>query len=93
LVIGHSNLINLKDVRFIVNQKGRERVLCEKRKNVHAFTRGFITEDNLSIFSEGITYNPYKNDRFTTLKGYPVNGAFRVRLNKEGVWADMFWSV
>ena len=38
----HTDYICLKDVEFKVSQKGRERVLREQRKNVHAFIKGFL---------------------------------------------------
>lgn len=33
----HSNALHVKDVSMQVNEKGRQRVIKEKRKNVHAF--------------------------------------------------------
>lgn len=44
LVIGHVDYITLCCVRFRVSQAGRERVLRERRKNVHAFVVGKIIE-------------------------------------------------
>ena len=35
-VIGHTTYLWLKDVTFKVSEAGRQRVLREKRKNVHA---------------------------------------------------------
>lgn len=34
----------LKDVRFVVNESGRQRVLREKQKNVHAFVDGTLVK-------------------------------------------------
>lgn len=42
LVIGHADRVKLTDVTFHVSQAGRERVLREKRKNVHAVVRGSL---------------------------------------------------
>ena len=39
-VIAHVACINVKDAKFVVQKAGRERVLREKKKNVHAFIRG-----------------------------------------------------
>ncbi len=64
-VIRHCELIMLKNVKFIVSKSGRARVLKEKRKNVHAFVRGEITDyvpGNLT--SINVTYNPYKYSTF-----------------------------
>jgi hypothetical protein len=38
-VIGHAHKVILEDVAFVVREAGRQRVLREKRKNVHAFVR------------------------------------------------------
>ncbi len=39
-VIGHAKKVLLREVVFTVSEKGRLRVLREKRKNVHAFAVG-----------------------------------------------------
>ena len=44
----HLGYIRLSGVRFAVQPAGREKVLREKRKNVHAFVRG-ITETMLPV--------------------------------------------
>ena len=74
-VIAHLNNVLLRDVEWIVQPAGRERVLREKRKNVHAFARGYYVQD----FSMGsgcyTTYNPYKGPFFFQIRGirhYPV---------------------
>jgi len=47
-VVGHADNLHLVDVRFVVSEKGRQRVLSERRKNVHAFVEGyFIDYDDL----------------------------------------------
>lgn len=44
LVIAHVNSICLKDVKFRVSKAGRQRVLREERKNVHAKIHGIIAD-------------------------------------------------
>lgn len=39
-VIGHADKVLLREARFTVSQAGRQRVLEEGRKNVHAFACG-----------------------------------------------------
>ena len=39
-VIGHCRSITMKDVSFICNEKGRDRVRRTKQKNVHAWLEG-----------------------------------------------------
>ena len=65
----HTDYICLKNAEFKVSQKGRERVLTEQRKNVHAFIKGFIvdaeeinTMPDDSVEWTDVSYNPYKYD-------------------------------
>jgi hypothetical protein len=62
-VLFHTDRLFLRDVKFAVQEGGRQRVLREKRKNVHAFVRGFIEEDR-KIVGKSISYNPYKYSSF-----------------------------
>jgi hypothetical protein len=38
--MGHANYLLLHNCRFVVREKGRQKVILNKRKNVHAFVRG-----------------------------------------------------
>lgn len=66
----HTDCITLKKVKFKVSQTGRQRVLQEKRKNVHAVVEGFVCSrqefnDNSADFEcDNIYYNPYQHDSF-----------------------------
>ena len=65
-VVQHTNFIQIREPQYVVRQKGKEKVRREKRKNVHAFVRGYV-EDRLPVFPSRntfVTYNPYKNDSF-----------------------------
>ena len=44
LVVGHADAIDLKRADFIVREAGRQRVILEQRKNVHAFVRGEVVD-------------------------------------------------
>ncbi len=90
-VVHHTDSVALLDVTFKVSQKGRERVLRTKRKNVHAGVSGtFVTtspcyEPLLRHYwckGQPVTYNPYKYKQFVnadTLQ--PVHTAGAVILN------------
>lgn len=79
-VIKHTNKLFLKDVNFVVQEGGRQRVLKEKSKNVHAFIRGTISK-NRKITGESITYNPYKYSTFVQRKDQkPIFSARFARL-------------
>ncbi len=71
-VMGHVPLVLLHDVTFRVSEKGRQRVIKEKRKNVHSKVVGKISYDfgqEALVASCGIevTYNPYLFDSFVTV--------------------------
>ena len=67
-VIGHDSSVVLKDVGFKVSEAGRQRVLKELRKNVHAGVIGRLIEETPTggrYQRQGeFTYNPYKTNHF-----------------------------
>ena len=71
-VVAHSTTVLLEGCKFKVSEAGRQRVLREKRKNVHAGVTGtWINADRvescyefLSMVGRQVTYNPYKYDSF-----------------------------
>lgn len=95
LVIGHSNLIFLNNAKFVVRQTGRERVIKEKRKNVHAFIKGFVVDSAMGDDRDGgknwpikVTYNPYRDTNFVSnFQEKPIFGALAVKLDSQGAWA------
>jgi len=78
-VVAHEDFVVLKDAKPKVSKAGRERVLREKRKNVHAGVVGEWIQEPVSMEeSEAfaltpymVTYNPYKADHFY-YRDYPV---------------------
>lgn len=67
-VHAHVDDIVLDNPKFKVSQTGRERVLREKAKNVHAFIHGNVStsEDFDADRARQVTYNPYKMEHFST---------------------------
>jgi len=66
-VVAHSNALLLHNVTFKVSEAGRQRVIREKRKNVHAGVVGeWNCVEQLAVVGEGkaVTYNPYVYDSF-----------------------------
>jgi hypothetical protein len=71
-LISHSDYVKLSDVEFRVRQGGRERVLKDKKKNVHSFVIGTLLDyckypcENLPSEpnSNIVTYNPYKYNSY-----------------------------
>lgn len=60
-VISHADVVYLRDAEPKVSQAGRERVIREKQKNVHAGIVGILTlpQDFEGDSKRGLTYNPY----------------------------------
>ena len=65
LVKAHADKLEMWDCSFRVNQKGREKVLKEKRKNVHAGILGRVDDIGGTVMiGTEVTYNPYKYNSF-----------------------------
>lgn len=99
-VVRRVHRILLTDVRFVVREAGRQKVLQEGRKNVHAFAVGHIAvRGAMGIDKHGpdlpvkVYYNPYNTGYFFALAGkgndltYPVLGARAVLINEQGISA------
>ena len=89
-VIYHANDLTLGWCDFKVSQAGRQRVLREQKKNVHAGVQGYLTNCG-EIATDGIdldvpvTYNPYKYDSFVDARcEVPVCSALFVNLDSKG---------
>ena len=83
-VIHHAKDVHIVNPKFVVREGGRQRVLRERKKNVHAFVRGNLTvfKDRPSRLADTIGYNPYKYDSFVNVTDEePVYKAFRAWLN------------
>jgi len=82
LVVGYCDKITLKNCSFLVSEKGRQRVLKEKVKNVHAFIEGFLEENKLCE-ENLIKYDPYKFEFFMN-KDEPIHRAKYVTVDHLG---------
>ena len=86
LIKAHTDGVCLYDAQFRVGKKGRERVLKEKRKNVHAGVSGYIDRDwDLQSSPPtnflGVIYDPYKYETF-----------IHADINDRSKWSPIFWS-
>ena len=84
-VILHTDKVHIRDPQFVVRKSGRDRVLREGKKNVHAFVRGEITHfddfDPDYLDYSLVSYNPYKHDTFVDVQDVtPVRTAKRAVL-------------
>lgn len=68
--VEHTNEIFIRNATFKVSEAGRQRVLKQKRKNVHAFILGerfpFIPKS--FVYRDEVSYNPYKGENFIITK-------------------------
>jgi len=88
LVIDRVDSIEATDVEFRVSESGRQRVVREGRKNVHAYAAaadyqviGKVKVDKL----QRITYNPYRDKQFKLGKE-EINTANRVIFTEGGCY-------
>jgi hypothetical protein len=88
-VVAHRLQVCLTDAQFKVSEAGRQRVLQEQRKNVHAGVVG-QWDDRLAVnLGVEVTYNPYKYDSFVTKVGeFPVRRAGQVLLDNRKIFAQ-----
>lgn len=72
LVVAHVESVTLYNVKFAISESGRQKVIREGQKNVHAFITGFIESVN-NCFTindkNAITYNPYRFQTFVYKNG------------------------
>jgi hypothetical protein len=90
-VIEHRKSIVLHDVVFAVQPAGREKCILEKKKNVHAFVRGYRAS-TISLRTVGrsvtVKYNPYMYESFmNTTDGQPIYSAKYVAIRDRQVTA------
>jgi len=83
-VIKHENCVPLFDAQFKVSEKGRQRVLREQKKNVHAYVVGtWVSEFVPRLPIKVATYNPYKYSSFVDAHSKkPLAKASQVLLSK-----------
>lgn len=84
-VIAHVDSIVLKNVEFRVSEAGRQRVLKERRKNVHAFIVGQVSMDEALDKGTPVRYNPYVAPSFIS-EGQPIHSAGVVHLTTKGAF-------
>lgn len=88
-VVAHVDSITLDGVLFKVNEAGRQRVLREKKKNVHAFVTGTVTGVNAPPRGAvPVSYNPYKGASFTLPDGQAIMAAGTVTVTTRGAFVD-----
>lgn len=68
-VILHATSLSLANCTFKVSEAGRQRVIREKRKNVHAGVQGTLVEAvSPAKCQRKITYDPYRFNTFVDVQ-------------------------
>lgn len=84
-VIKHTDNATIKNAKFVVSEKGRQRVLRERRKNVHAQIRGDLVSSGDINNPKKAYYNPYTKSSFVNYHtGEPVKESDMVVLKLNG---------
>lgn len=88
-VIQHASEVYLSDCTFKVSEAGRQRVLREMQRNVHAGVTGDLADrPPRTAPSDRITYNPYKHATFVRADSLePVHRAAGVLLRDRAAYA------
>ena len=96
-VVFHAISLVLRDFTTVVRKAGRERLLRERKKNVHAFLKGhllsvgfgsisaeieFLRSLGIDYDAEHFRYSPYESDFFVTDSGSVVNRGITVLLRQ-----------
>jgi hypothetical protein len=76
IVVLKADYVRLKNVKFLIGEKGKEKVRSEKQKNVHAYVTGTLVDycefpcDNMPTPETNtvIKYNPYFDETFLIKK-------------------------
>ncbi len=88
LVVDRATTVYIKNGELTVSEAGRQRVLKNKRKNVHAGVRGKrVTRTPPRRQWTRLQYNPYLYDKFVDAEGKKALSAEYVKLTKTGCWA------
>lgn len=92
-VAHHAPTVEVLDATFKVSEAGRQRVLREKRKNVHAGimgTLGYYGTEPLEHARDAtvFVYDPYKMSTFCTVEGTPVRRGRRVVLGPDACYVE-----
>ncbi len=88
-VVYHADDVTLANCTFKVSKAGRQRVLREMRKNVHAGVVGELIRTNVPLIPipqmVSVTYNPYKYESFVRKYNdfMPVHTASWVHMGRD----------
>lgn len=84
-IVFYTDEIQLSSVELIVNQSGREFTVNSKRRNVHAYAKGYVNEMELSFSSDKILYyNPFRTKWFVDESGQTKSKVEYIKILADG---------
>jgi hypothetical protein len=87
-VVAHVPTFALCVARFVVQEGGRQKVIAERCRLVHAYVTGESAEVGAPEGLVQVRYNPYRAGYFHTNDGAPVPAAAYVEFRADGTcWA------
>lgn len=87
--VSHQDTLTLIGAVFRVSEPGRQRVLRERQKNVHAVVRGTLVERDVGSDLLEVSYNPYRGPTFYFVStGEPIYAAPVVYFSQGRVWVE-----
>jgi len=88
-VVSHEQKIHIRDVEFVVQPAGREKVRESGVRRIHAFVRGHWDEREKVICGQPVTYDPCKHEQFVHAESEkPVVSAERVAVTMNDIRAN-----
>ncbi|CAO4172493.1 hypothetical protein EEDFHM_02100 [Methylorubrum populi] len=89
-VVGHVPTLILADVRFVVRQAARRRIVRTMQREVCAHVQGIPTDAARPLEARRVRFSPYAGPAFTLEDGTPIAAAALVFLGVDGAcWAVM----
>ena len=89
LVVAHLATVQLTGVVFKVTETARQRVLCQRQRNVHAYAIGTFRSAQQPTATEPISYNPYQAGHFFHVGDHaPIYSATAVVLSQGKAYAN-----
>lgn len=81
----HASRLTLSGCTFVVSACGRERCLRDGHRNVHAFVKGEVSNEESVVRGVRVGYNPWRSPHFTRKdNGEKVEKAGVVFLSEDG---------
>lgn len=90
VVVAHGVDFTLTDVQSKIIKSGQIQARKQKKRNVHAFLVGYLSENKNTKNKNKISYNPFKDD-FFTINGNKFISAEEVHFSLDGVYSTSFF--